>query len=81
MAYLGYFKKRAKFSLATSAYTNGAKPYFPIFPMVKIVFVKGYALMPPPPPPPQYATELNTALHDSIVMDPSEMYTSLHYIA
>ena len=53
MAYLG-FHKEAKFSLATSDYTKGAKPGFPIFPYGGNFFFCQWKAMAQWPP--KYAT-------------------------
>ena len=59
VAYLGFQKGGAKFSLATSAHTKGggAKPSFPIFLVCKknFFFAKGGGHGPMAPP--KYATE------------------------
>ena len=65
MAYLGFHKEGAKFSLATSsAYTKGAEPDFYIFPYGEIVFCQRGLLGKGAhgPMPPKYATGVKPLL-------------------
>ena len=64
VAYLG-FQKGSKFSLATNAYTKGARTSFPsFFQCQQKFFVQGEAL----PNPPKYATGYQTTMYFNCVL-------------